>query len=252
MTDPQPRPHNTNLVAVRDAKARAVELISQRFSEDLIGADELERRLDRVERARSLDEIDVVVDDLLDPGTALMPIEPTSGALAPSPTGAPGVLVATNNGDVPGDRQLVAIFGEQRQTGAWLVPRRITSFTLFAGTELDFREARLPPGVTEIDVKAMFGAVEIIVPPGLAVECSVIAIFGAVERDPAIPERVAVDDAPRLRITGAVMFGAVEIRERLPGESKREARRRRRAERKSKLSEAREARQRMLGPPGDS
>ncbi len=248
MTELQPRPHNTNLVAVRDAKERAVELISQRFSEDLIGADELERRLERVEQARSLDEIDVVVDDLLDPGTSLMPSDPASGALVPASAGAPGVLVATNNGDVPEDRQLVAIFGEQRQGGAWLVPRQIDSFTMFAGTELDFREAQLAPGVTVIDLKVMFGGVKIIVPPGLAVECGVMAIFGGVDRDPTIPESAAGEHTPRLSVTGFVMFGGVEIRERLPGESGRQARKRRRKEQRHKLAEAREARQRMLGP----
>ncbi|MCA9713570.1 MAG: DUF1707 and DUF2154 domain-containing protein [Myxococcales bacterium] len=248
MSEHERRPHNNNLIAVRDARERAVELISRRYSEDLIGADELDRRLERVERATTLDEIAVVTDDLLEPGTSLMPVvgeAPQTTALA-QPGG--GALVRVHDGQVPEQRQLVAVFGEQRQGGDWIAPRELDSFTIFGSTELDFRDAHLAPGETVIDVKVVFGSLTIIVPPGLAVESSVMAMFGGVERDATIPERAAGEHEPRLRVRGMVVFGAVEIFERLPGESRREARKRRRKERKLRLAEARESRQRMLKP----
>ena len=58
-----------------------------------------------------------------------------------------------------------------------------------------------------------------------------------------------VDPLPtRLKITGTVVLGNVVIRERLQGETKREARRRRRAE-KRELKAARKRGQHSL-PPG--
>ncbi len=98
---------------------------------------------------------------------------------------------------------------------------------VMGGAGLDFREVRMPPGVTEVRVVAVMGGVEILVPPGLAVESHDFGVMGGfdgvdqagVETDP---------DAPRLVIKGFACMGAVEVAVRLPGESGRDARRRRR------------------------
>src|SRR5262249_14786492 len=94
------------------------------------------------------------------------------------------------------------------------------------------REARLPPGIVEIRVFALFGGVQIIVPPDLAVEVSGSAIFGGfaeVNRAPPQPD----PDRPTLRGDGVAIFGGGQIETRLGGESDRDARRRERKERKA-------------------
>ena len=73
------------------------------------------------------------------------------------------------------------------------------------------------------------GGVEIVVPPGLAVQTHGTAIMGGfqeVNRAPVHPD----PDAPLLRVHGFAMMGGVDIKMRLPGESDREARRRHRHE----------------------
>jgi hypothetical protein len=87
----------------------------------------------------------------------------------------------------------------------------------------------LPAGPVEIDLRALMASVEIIVPPGLAVETEGTAIMGSfehVDRAPRNPD----PEAPILRVRGRVVMGSVEIRMRLPGESERAARRRLREE----------------------
>ncbi len=82
---------------------------------------------------------------------------------------------------------------------------------------MDLREALFPDGVIEVEVKAVFGGVQIIVPPTLAVECHGVAILGGFEnlnRAPANPD----PSAPVLRVRGRVLFGGVQIETRLPGE----------------------------------
>jgi hypothetical protein len=99
------------------------------------------------------------------------------------------------------------------------------------GVKLDFREALLPPGETEVWVFTTMGGVEIIVPPGLGVESNGIAILGSFEHR----EDIVMNpdpDAPFLRIKGLCLMGGVEVSIRLPGETPREAKRRRRLAKK--------------------
>ena len=96
---------------------------------------------------------------------------------------------------------------------------------IMGGANLDLREARFPRGVIDIEVKAVMGGINIVVPPGLAVQMHGSAIFGGfqdINRAPVNPD----PDAPLLRVRGLTMMGGVNVEMRLPGESERDARRR--------------------------
>ena len=83
------------------------------------------------------------------------------------------------------------------------------------GARLDLREARFPPGVVEIEVFAVMGGAQILVPPGLAVETHGSAFMGGfqeVNRAPADPD----PDAPLLRVHGTVIMGGVDVQMALP------------------------------------
>src|SRR4029078_4407525 len=83
--------------------------------------------------------------------------------------------------------------------------------------------------VIDIEVSAVMGGINIVVPPGLAVQMHGSAIMGGladVNRAPGTPD----PDAPLLRVHGLAMMGGVNIEMRLPGESERGARRRARRE----------------------
>jgi len=111
---------------------------------------------------------------------------------------------------------------------------------MMSSTVLDFREARFPSGVVDIEVRAVMSSVEIIVPPWLAVETHGSAVMGSfeeVERVPPHPD----PEAPLLRIHGLALMGSVEVQMRLPGESGRDAWRRQRHE----LRAARRAQRRL-------
>jgi hypothetical protein len=83
----------------------------------------------------------------------------------------------------------------------------------------------------------MWGGVDVIVPPGMNVECHGVGILGGFDqtgegqpRDPT---------APTLRVTGVALMGGVEVTVRHLGESGRDARRRRRQERRERAREFR-------------
>jgi hypothetical protein len=115
----------------------------------------------------------------------------------------------------------------------WTVPRTMEVRLFWSHLELDFRDAALAPGVTTIEVNVTMANLEVIVPPGLALDVDVSTFAGSVEeRHRASPDP---DPArPLVRIIGAVRFGNLEVSTRLPGETGGDARRREKRERKAR------------------
>lgn len=84
---------------------------------------------------------------------------------------------------------------------------------LFGGVDLDLRGARLDPEGAEIDVVAIFGGVDVVVPPGWRVQMDGPAIFGGNANDSGRIKTPA-DDAPVLRVHALSVFGGVEVEDR--------------------------------------
>jgi hypothetical protein len=209
------RPDRAAQARVHDARERAIATLSEGFANDALDVDEFERRVTLAHTSESSQEIAALTSDLPASTTALAK---STVALAPA-TADDGVAPET----------VYAIFGGVDRRGTWNVPRRWRVVAAFGGAQLDLREARFPTGVIDLEVKAVFGGVQIIVPPGLAVEVHGTAIMGGfqnVNRAPAHPD----PDAPLLRIHGLALMGGVDITMRLPGESERQAHRRRKVE----------------------
>jgi len=213
-------------VRLRQRRQEVIDRLTEDFAGDLLEVEEFEERVDLAHRATSLEALDKVVADLA-PLEASVPPIPRERALELHPQRQPAV-VDKNRAD---KRWAVAVMGGVQRKGGWRVPHRLNVVCLMGGAELDFRDVALAPGVTEIKVYCFLGGSEIIVPPGLAVECDGIAIMGGFEqmdRAPADPD----PNAPLLRVSGATFTGGFVISTRLPGESERDARKRRRRERR--------------------
>ncbi len=218
------------LEALRAARAKAIDRLTDHFERDDLDVAEYETRLGRAHRAETVEEVDRLFADL--PAT-----EPTAAAVeaqvALTPR-APAALAPARQTGVA-----VAVMSGARRHGDWTPPRRLWAVAFMGGVELDFREARLPPGVTDVDVVAVMGGVEIIVPPQLAVDVRGFGFMGGfeeVERAPAIAD----PDVPVLRVRGFALMGGVEVHTRLPGESAHEARRRVRQEARAAHREERD------------
>ena len=83
---------------------------------------------------------------------------------------------------------------------------------IFGGTKIDLTECKLAPGEQVIDVVAIFGGVEVIVPSNWKVIVDVTPIFGGFSskwrRDP----NMVLDQTSTLRIKGTVVFGGGEVK----------------------------------------
>lgn len=234
----------TNLIALRDGKRAAETLISERYAEGLIDGDELERRLELVQDAETIDALERLIVDLVDPGVA------PSTALVPRAQVAAGYGLANASArtdahalaqldDIAPQRQFTALFSSVEQGGRWTPARHNRVIDVFGDATLDLREAVLGPGPTIIDVRCVFASLVLIVPPGLAVRIEASATFASVERDEHISELPRGPGEPFVVVQGLLVFASLEIRDRMPGESRREARRRHKAARKAAKRERR-------------
>jgi hypothetical protein len=222
---------SNNLVALERARAIARERVGDGYANDLLDADELDRRLDALEHAATASEIARLVDDLAAPIAVADALGDDSVALVPIDS-----VALTGS--------IHALFAETKRAGPWTPARATAVSAVFASVRLDLREALLAAGVTAFEVNVVFGELEVVVPPGLAVDVECNAMFGEIDQDESLAGAPPTSSA-RIRITGRVWFGSVTIREQLVGESKSEARKRRKAERKRLAGGGR---RKMIGP----
>ena len=217
-----------------------IDALCEHFANDAMSVEDFEARVDLAHRATTVDELRKLLRDL--PSSHLPAVHD-----AAVPEQVPFRATVSRDHVKPNGYQ-IAIMGGTRRTGRWTPARVNNTIAIMGGVELDLREAALAPGVTELKIYAMWGGVEVIVPPGMTVESHGIGILGGFDH---VGDEIRGHDpdAPVLRVSGVAVMGGVEIKVRHPGESARDARRRRRQERRDKR---RALRRRMRGLKDDA
>jgi hypothetical protein len=184
------------------ARERVIQALCLHFASDHLSMDELERRLELAYKATSATQLDGLVSDLPSLREEDAPDSATPAVLAPA-------------SQVPRRGVLLAVLGATTRRGSWLVPRHLKVFAIMGGAKLDLREARFAQGVTEIDVTAVMSGVEIIVPPGVRVECLGGAFLGGFEvRSGDVP--ALGTPQPVIRLSGVAIMAGVEARVKQP------------------------------------
>lgn len=229
------------LDAVRES---TVDALCRHFAGDRLTMDDFERRVDLAHRASTRSQLAGLLADL--PGDEVRPAPVAAEAAVAEPAGSRR-----------GTPVVVALMGGNSRGGRWRPSERVVAVAVMGGVELDFREAIMEPGVTEVVVLALMGGVEIIVPPEIEVHTGGLAVMGGVEHKddrpadsptrslPGALERaqrsaghsvagepgrtargqgteaaatVGLEVAPSIRITGLALMGGVEIRTRDRGQ----------------------------------
>jgi len=207
------------------AREGAIDRLCEAFADDRIAMEEFERRVELAHRAESSAELEALLSDL--------PTEQTAVARRPAAEPAPREIVRPPAPHRVPERSLVAgIVGGGSRSGGWVPARTNIAIGVMGGVSLDFRESPLPPGVTEVQCYTFMGGIDIVVPPGVHVECNGVGFMGGF--DYTQEEAPTDPDAPVLRISGFAVWGGVGVSVREPGESERDAKRRRRALRKAR------------------
>jgi len=174
-----------------------IDRLTTDYARGAFEVEELERRLALVHTATSAGELDALV------------------------TPQPLALVPTQH--------MRIVFGSIERIGPWDVPQQLTARVVCGNLVLDLREARLTPGVTEIDVNVTMGNIEVIVPPGVEVNVDATSFLGHIEER---TERATTRATTTIRVVGRVKLGHLELSTLRLGETHREARWRRRSHRR--------------------
>ncbi|WP_030694274.1 DUF1707 domain-containing protein [Streptomyces globisporus] len=138
----------------------------------------------------------------------------TRGALEEACRGLPhpGPRDALVVDRAPTSRRFVAgVFGGFERKGAWIVPPRMTVWSMWGGGRLDLTEARFSEQDTEIRAVALWGGTKIIVPEDIEVEVRGLGLFGVFGKRAA--RRIGKPGTPRVVIKGLALFGAVVTRD---------------------------------------
>ena len=210
----------------QQTRQKTIDVLCQHFATETLDNDEFERRVELAHRVDTVHELRRLVADL----PALGTISGSSQRAAPTH----GLRGATADPKLVSDTQIaVGVMSGSSRKGIWISPRHLWSVAVMGGVDLDFREARMGPGITEISAFALMGGVEIIVPPDLQVECSGIGIMGGFDCSDEVRQS-SDPDSPILKINGLAIMGGVDITVREPGETALDAWRRRRAARRER------------------
>jgi hypothetical protein len=200
------RPEPLHPVPLEQTRERTIAELCRGFALEHIDADQLQSRLDEAQRASTVDQLRALTADI-------------PAAHVPEPIPVAGMQLA-HPSQVSPQQTIVAVMAGATRKGAWTPSRQLNVIAVMGGAELDFREARMPPGITELNVFAWMGGVEVVVPPGVRVEMNGIALMGGFEEhsrtlDPPPP------DAPVLRVGGFALMGGVEVSVRHPAKEQR-------------------------------
>lgn len=134
------------------------------------------------------------------------------------------ILIGWNlvsSGTFPGGRHWAILSGVERKQRGWRMESG--SFGAVMGSvEIDATVADIPEGETRLDLFALMGGVELIVPADVTVECRGTAVLGGIEffREDAGGIVATIDSTcpgatgstKRLVITARAILGAVDIR----------------------------------------
>lgn len=167
-----------------DKKTAAIEILTKRFSKDELSMEEYERLVSDIQNADSERELSVVADIA---------------------SGSGGYI---DQGDIQTN---VAILSERRLSGSWLTKRSVAGITFLASQVFDFRNVHLPAGVTTIELFTIFGAVEIIVPPTLAVRMEVSPLAGEAKLNRGVKTEEETGKAVLL-VCGNAIFGSIIVK----------------------------------------
>jgi predicted membrane protein len=100
--------------------------------------------------------------------------------------------------------------GERRIVSDNFKGGKVTS--IFGGSEIDLTQAKLAPGISELEIACVFGGTTIIVPNDWNVKVEVVPVLGGFgDERKSNPGRMA-DTSRQLIIKGAVVFGGGEIK----------------------------------------
>jgi hypothetical protein len=179
------------------ARGKIIDKLKHAYANDLLEENDFEKRIEIATSTRDHNELKHLVHDL-PADVENVPIKAEGSS-----------TIRVNTGEVKENSTLVGFFSGIEKKGVWKPALNTKIVAIMGGVDLDFTHAEMAPGVTEINIFALMGGVEIVVPPGINVDAHGFAFMGGFE-DRSVNQYYA--DAPTLKIRGFALLGGIEVR----------------------------------------
>jgi hypothetical protein len=111
---------------------------------------------------------------------------------------------------VPPVRGVTAFLSAQSRAGDWILPRLFRAVSFWGSVTIDLTSARFGPGTSKMELVAIMGSIEVLVPPDVRLECDGDAIVGSFETRGQKWSRPG-EGAPTIHVTGTAYLGSVEV-----------------------------------------
>ncbi|MER5797163.1 MULTISPECIES: DUF1707 SHOCT-like domain-containing protein [Streptomyces] len=245
-TPPDPGSPSPELRASDADRERVAEQLRDALAEGRLDMEEFEERLEAAFKARTYSELAPLTRDL--PGAHA--VDPVSMVKQPEESGSWAARIVGGEGSSSWG---VAILSGFERKGRWTVPKRFNSVAFMGGGEIDLREANFADREVVVNVVAVMGGVNVIVPPGVEVVVRGIGIMGGF--DHREEGRAGDPGAPRVIVTGFAFWGGVGVERKLTRAERlrlKEERRQEKLERKSARKELEGSRRDGLGDMFDA
>ena len=202
MARPLERPDPESMRVSDAERHRVAELLREAAGEGRLDLEELDERLEATYSARTYADLVPITADL-----------PAHAASSP-PVPAPG---RSNLPATVTHESSLAIMGETKRVGQWLVPTEHRVAAFMGSVKLDLREATFSAGETVITIGAVMAGVDIVVDAYTHVVVEGVGIMGdfSQARD-KVPAQIT-PDSPVVRVKGfALMSGVTVVRKGTP------------------------------------
>jgi hypothetical protein len=197
-TVPDPADRNLTLRASDADREHVAQTLGQAFAEGRLDAAEHSERLELAYAARTIGQLRPLVADL--PAEFAPPSTEGAASLRGRAVPAP-----SSDGET-----VMAVFGESKRSGRWLVRSGLNARAVFGSVELDLSEAVLEQRDITITANAFFGEVTLRVPDGVVLIDEGGSIFGS--RDLSSGTVAFTPETPVIRVRGLALFGSVEAK----------------------------------------
>jgi len=188
---------------------RVAEVLREAAGEGRLDLEELDQRLEAAYAAKVYADLVPILADL--PGSHL----PAVSSTRPPATRADGTPARRIDSSI-------AIMGGSTRAGVWEVGPKHTAFAMWAGIDIDLRQAVFTESETVIYANAIWAGIDVIVNAHTKVIVEGIGIMGAFDQSRDRVEAQIGPDSPTVRVKGvALMAGVNVVRKPMPDEERR-------------------------------
>jgi hypothetical protein len=181
------------------------------FANDDLSLEDLERRIERVYKATSIVDLDIITADLRSSAQLIDPRQSSAGRdrFATIPPSVPSTFEIART-------RMLAIMSSTRRVGRWAVPRELSILAVMSDTKIDLTSAALPiGGVVTVELSAIMASFRLIVPPDVRVVNEMHSFMSDVRSaaDEVGPSS-ARGGTPIIRLRGTAFMADVKVKVR--------------------------------------